>query len=142
MSVLAYSPEWAAAFKNEINTSDAYKAAAATWEGTVSLVVLAEPDKHVSETYGVYMDLWHGEAREVRICSLDEANAADYVLTGSYSRWKQVAKKELDPIKAMVLGQIKLKGNFTTLVRYTKAAQQLVEATTRVDVTWPDETPV
>ena len=31
----AYSPEWADAFKAEINKSSVYKQAAAGWEGTV-----------------------------------------------------------------------------------------------------------
>jgi hypothetical protein len=37
----AYSPEWADAFKAEINNSSKYRQAAAGWEGTVVLVVLA-----------------------------------------------------------------------------------------------------
>ena len=139
MAYDAYSPEWATAFKTEINTSPKYKEAAATWEGSVGLVVLAEPDKNVPEDTGVFLDLWHGEAREVKSGTKEEAEAADYVITGSYSRWKKVAKKELDPIKAIMTGQLKLKGNFPTLVRYVKASNELVECTTRVEVNWPDE---
>ena len=121
MAYDAYSPEWADAFKGEINTSASYKQAAATWEGSVGLVILAEPDKNVPEDIGVFLDLWHGEARDVKSTTRDEAGASDYVITGSYSRWKRVAQKELDPIKAIMTGQLKLKGNFPTLVRYTKA---------------------
>ena len=68
----------------------------------------------------------------------EEAASAEFVITGSYSRWKRVAKAELDPIKAIMTGQLKLKGNFPTLVRYTKASQELVNCTTRVPVNWPD----
>src|SRR4051812_17853844 len=107
MAYEAYSPEWADAFKNEINTSPKYKQAAEKWEGTVGLVVLAEPDKNVPEDLGVLMDLWHGEAREVQATTRDGAAAADYVITGAYSRWKRVAKAELDPIKAIMTGQLK-----------------------------------
>lgn len=139
MAFPAYSPEWAEAFKQEINGSPAYQQAAATWEGTVGLVVLAEPDKQVPEDLGVFLDLWHGEAREVRSTTREDAQSAAYVITGAYSRWKQVAQKELDPIKAIMIGRLKLKGNFPTLVRYTEASKQLVECTTRVAVIWPDE---
>ena len=139
MGYEAYSPEWGTAFKTEINSSAPYKQAAATWEGTVGLVILAEPDKNVPEDAGVYLDLWHGEAREVKVTTAEEAQSADYVITGSYSRWKRVAQKDLDPIKAIMTGQLKLKGNFPTLVRYTKASQELVNCTTRVPVEWPDE---
>jgi putative sterol carrier protein len=135
----AYSPEWAQAFKDEINKSPVYKQAAAGWEGTVGLVVLAEPDKNVAEDAGIFMDLWHGEARDVKIVSREDAEKADFVITGSYSRWKKVAKKELDATKGIMLGQLKLRGNFPTIVRYTKASQELTNCTTRVPVKWPDE---
>ena len=139
MAYEAYSPEWAAAYRDEINRSAVYKQAAAGWEGTVGLVVLAEPDKNVPEDRGIYMDLWHGEAREIRVTTRDEAERCDFVITGPYSRWKQVAKKELDATKGIMLGQLKLRGNFPTIVRYTKASNELTECTTRVPVKWPDE---
>ncbi len=138
MAYDAYSPEWAEAY-TEINSSAAYRKAAAKWEGTVGLVVLAEPDKNVPEDLGIVLDLWHGEARDVRIATRQEAEAAQFVITGSYSRWKKVARKELDATKGIMLGQLKLRGDFPTLVRYTKASQELTECTTRVPVTWPDE---
>jgi len=135
----AYSDEWAQAYKDEINKSQVYKQAAAGWEGTVGLVVLAEPDKNVPDDRGVYMDLWHGEARDIKVVSREDAEKADFVITGPYSRWKAVAKKELDATKGIMLGQLKLKGDFPTLVRYTKASQEMTECTTRVPVNWPDE---
>jgi putative sterol carrier protein len=138
MAFDAYSPEWAAALRDEINNSPKYKQAAEKWEGSVGLVVLAEPDKNAPEDAGILMDLWHGEARDVKSTTREEAASAEYVITGSYSRWKRVAKAELDPIKAIMTGQLKLKGNFPTLVRYTKASQELVNCTTRVPVNWPD----
>jgi putative sterol carrier protein len=136
----AYSPEWAQAFKAEINRSTKYKQAAAGWEGTVGLVVLAEPDKNFPEDRGVFLDLWHGDARDVRVVTREEAQQAKFVITGAYSRWKQVAQKELDATKGIMLGRLKLRGDFPTIVRYTKASQELTECTTRVHVRWPDET--
>jgi len=135
----AYSPEWAQAYKDEINRSTVYRQAAAGWEGTVGLVVLAEPDKNVPEDQGIFMDLWHGEARDVRVTSRPEAEKADFVITAAYSRWKKVAQKELDATKGIMLGQLKLRGDFPTIVRYTKASQELTECTARVAVKWPDE---
>ena len=139
MAYEAFGPEWAEAFKQEINGSASYKQAAARWEGSVGLVVLAEPDKNMPNDKGIFLDLWHGEARDVQSTTRDAAQQAEYVITGSYSRWKRVAQKQLDPIKAIMTGQLKLKGNFPTLVRYTKASQELVECTTRVEVNWPDD---
>jgi putative sterol carrier protein len=135
----AFSAEWAQAYKDEINNSPVYKQAAASWEGSVGLVVEAEPENNFPVTKGVFLDLWHGEARDVKITDEAGADAAQFVIRGPYSRWKQVAKKELDPTKAMMQGKLKLKGDLPTIVRYTKASQEMTECTTRIPVIYPDE---
>ena len=139
MAVKAFSDEWAELFKGEVNKSSVYKSAAKGWKWTVGLVVEAEPDKGVPEDTGLFLDLYEGEARDVKVVSADEARKADFVITAPYSRWKEVMKKELDPTKAMLQGKLKLKGDLPTIVRYTKASQEMTECTTRVPVEWPDE---
>lgn len=139
MAYAPFSPEWADAFKTEINRSALYRQAAANWEGSVGLVVLAEPDKNAPNDVGIFLDLWHGEARDVQVVSRQDAEAAEYVITGAYSRWKKVATGQMDATKGIMLGQLKLRGNFATLVRYTRASQELTNCTTRVPVDWPDE---
>jgi putative sterol carrier protein len=139
MTVEAFTPEWAAAFKDEINRSEAYRKAAKGWKWTVGLVAEAEPDRNFPEAKGLFMDLFDGEARDVRQGTLEEAQACDFVITAPYSRWKQVAQKELDATRGMLQGKLKLKGDLPTIVRYTKAAQELTECTTRLPVAWPDD---
>ena len=139
MTIAAFSPEWAQAFKDEINKSPVYRQAGKGWKWTVGLVVEAEPDKKFPDSKGIVMDLFEGEARDVRVGSAADAQACDFVISGSYSRWKQVAQKELDATRGMLQGKLKLKGDLPTVVRYTKASQELTECTTRVPVTWPDE---
>lgn len=139
MAVAAFSTEWANAFKDEINKSTSYKAAARGWKWTVGLVIEAEPDKNVPESLGVVMDLFDGDARNIRVGTAAEAQQCNFVITGPYSRWKQVATKQLDAIRGVLTGKLKLKGDLPTVVRYTKAVQELTECTTRVPVQWPDE---
>src|SRR3982074_1709527 len=93
MAYKAFSDEWAKAYKDEINNSAVYEQAAAGWEGVVALIVEAEPEKNFPETKGVWMDLWHGKARDIKVVSEAEADKADFVLRGPYSRWKQGAQK-------------------------------------------------
>lgn len=139
MTVPAFSPEWAQAFKDEVNKSQAYKQAGKGWKWTVGLVVEAEPDKNFPESGGIVMDLFEGEARDVKIGSASDAQACDFVITGTYSRWKEVATRKLDATRGMLQGKLKLKGDLPTIVRYTKASQELTECTTRIAVAWPDE---
>jgi putative sterol carrier protein len=139
MAVAAFSPEWAQAFKDEINKSPVYRDAGKGWKWTVGLVVEAEPDKNFPDSRGVVMDLFEGEARDIRVGSAEDAQACDIVISGTYSRWKQVATRELDATRGMLQGKLKLKGDLPTVVRYTKASQEMTECTTRVPVIWPDE---
>jgi len=48
-------------------------------------------------------------------------------------------RKELDPIKGMMQGKLKLKGNLPVIVRFVKAAQELVNCTSDVDTRFIDE---
>jgi putative sterol carrier protein len=139
VAVDAFSSEWAQQFKDEINRSSVYRQAAKGWKWTVGLVVEAEPDRGFPESRGVVMDLFDGEARDIRVGSADNARACDFVISAPYSRWKQVATKELDATRGMLTGKLKLKGDLPTIVRYTKASQEMTECTTRVPVRWPDE---
>ncbi len=137
--IKAFSPEFAAALKDEINKSSAYRQAGKGWKWTVGLVVEAEPDKNFPVARGVFMDLFEGEARGIQMVSDAEAGKADFVITAPYSRWKQVMQRELDPTKGMMQGKLKLKGDLPTIVRYTRASQEMTECTTRIPVEFPDE---
>jgi putative sterol carrier protein len=139
MAMSAFSPEWAQAFKDEINKSPVYQQAGRGWKWTVGLVVDAEPDKKFPESRGIVLDLFEGTARDVHVGTAQEAQACDFVISAPYSRWKEVATKKLDATRGMLQGKLKLKGDLPTVVRYTKASQELTECTTRVPVTWPDE---
>jgi putative sterol carrier protein len=139
MAVKAFSKEWASEFKDEMNKSAGYRQAAKGWKWTVGLVVEAEPDKHFPESRGIVMDLLDGDAREVTVGGVGDAQKCDFVITASYTRWKEVATKQLDATKGMLQGKLKLKGDLPTIVRYTKASQEMTECTTRVAVEWPDE---
>jgi putative sterol carrier protein len=133
------SDEWATLVKDEVNKSSVYKSAAKGWKWTVGLVIEAEPDKNFPESRGVVMDLFDGEARDIRVGPASDAQKCDFVITAPYSRWKQVGKKELDATKGMLQGKLKLKGDLPTIVRYTKSSQELTDCTTRFPVEWPDE---
>src|ERR1700686_3087683 len=139
MTVKAFSAEWADAFKDEVNKSTVYKAAGKGWKWTVGLVVEAEPDKHFAESRGLVMDLFGGAARDIKLGTAADAQKCDFVITAPYSRWKQVAKLELDATKGMLQGKLKLKGDLPTIVRYTKASQELTVCTPRFETEWPDE---
>lgn len=133
------SEEWLLEYQRRINASDAYRQAAATWEGAVAFVFEAEPDKQWPETRAAVLDLWHGECRDVREADEAEAGEAPFLIRAPYSRWKQIIRKELDPIKGMMQGKLRLKGDLPTIVRYVKASNELVNIAAEIPTKFPDE---
>jgi putative sterol carrier protein len=69
----------------------------------------------------------------------DEGEKARFIIRAPYSRWKEVIRKELDPIKGMMQGKLKLKGDLPTIVRYVKAANELVNIAGSVQTQFVDE---
>ena len=134
------SREWMDVYVQRINESPDYREAAATWEGDVAYVFEPEPDKGVSEEIWSWLDLWHGECRQARYgISAEEGQKAKFVIRAPYSRWKEVINKELDPVKGMMQGKLKLKGDLPTIVRYVKAANELVNLAASVPTEFVDE---
>jgi putative sterol carrier protein len=133
------SEEWLQEYVQRINASQSYRDAAETWEGDVAYVIEAEPDKGVPQDVYAWLDLWHGRCREGKLIGAAEADQARFVIRAPYSRWKEVIKKELDPVKGMMQGKLKLKGDLPTIVKYVKAANELVNLAQTVPTRFPDE---
>lgn len=134
------SEAWLNQYVERINSSPEYKDAAATWEGDISYVFEAEPDKGVPEDLWAWLDLWHGECRGAKYALRpEEGEKAKFIIRAPYSRWKEVIRKELDPVKGMMQGKLKLKGDLPTIVRYVKAANELVNLAGSVPTEFVDE---
>ncbi|MBT9146730.1 hypothetical protein B9J77_03330 [candidate division NPL-UPA2 bacterium Unc8] len=133
------SEEWIAEFGKAINANEEYKRTAATWEGPVALIFNAEPAIGLDEDFCVWADLWHGECREIKKVTLEEAQKAPYVIRGSYANWKQVVQGRLGPVKGMMQGKLKLKGNLPTIMKYVKASDELVKCAAKVPSEFLDE---
>ena len=135
------SAEWCAAYKDAINRNAAYQTAGKDWtHGVVAMVVKAEPALGIPESMGMWLDVHQGSCRECRLVSAAEAENASFVIVADHARWKQVIKKELDPIKAMMQAKLKLtKGHMPTIVKYVTASKELVESTALVPTQFKDE---
>lgn len=134
------SKDWLDSYVDAINASPSYKEAAASWEGDLCFVFEREPDKGVPDDVWTWLDLWHGTCRGARFgVSPDEGQKAAFIIRAPYSRWKEVLKAELDPIKGMMQGKLKLKGDLPTIVKHVNAANELVAIAGTVPTEFVDE---
>ena len=141
MSHLFPSAEWCTAYKDAINANPAYKDAGKDWtHGAVAMMVKADPGVGIAEDTAMWLDVHQGVCKDCRLVSADEASNASFLIVATYPLWKQVIRKELDPIKGMMQGKLKLtKGHMPTIVKHVNASKQLVESTARVATRFPDE---
>jgi len=133
------SAAWFDAFVECINGSQEYREAAADWEGDIAFHVQAEPDKGVPDDVWALLDLWHGACRGGGLIGRERGETATYVLSAPYTRWKDVVLGDLDPIRGMVQGKLRVRGDLATIVRQVRAANELVRLTGEVDSVFPDE---
>lgn len=133
------SPEWVAAFEKNIQEDDHYKEVAKTWEGSVVIHIQGNPELGLDDDIFMFMDLWHGDCRSIRLVPREAGENGDYVLTGGFERWESVLKGELDVVKAMMQGKIKLKGALPEIVRYVKASIRLVELAAQIETCFQTE---
>lgn len=136
-----FTPEWVALFEKAIQMDEVYKEAAKDWEGSVVLHVEPDPERGLEFDLYVFMDLWHGECRSVRIVPESAGLAGDFIISGSLDRWTQVGKRELDAVKGMMQGKLKLKGDLPTIVRAVRAAQRLTDISAEVGGKFPPDLP-
>ena len=134
MAIPFMTEEWAKAFMEAINHNDAYKEAAATWEGDFYFVAEHKDGSHAT----VYLDLWHGACRDAYLVADPSTKTPEFEVSGKIPSWKKVMGKQVDPIQALITRQLKLKGNMAKVLRAVKAAQELVNSATRVETEFPE----
>ena len=122
------SDEWVQVFKDELNRNVTYEEAAKDWEGDFLFVIL--PDDELENEVKYYVDLWHGKCREAY--RVEGHTKTAFIFSGSYSNWKKVIKKELDPIKGFIRGLFKIKGDSIKILRNTKAAKELINTAGKI----------
>ncbi len=134
------SDAWIRELKKQINASEEYRTSAAEWEaGDLCLVVNADQSVGLKEDYFIWLDLHQGECRKAKHVSPRIGEKAKFLISADLERWKQVLNRDLNPIKGMLQGKLRVKGDLFTVIRYTKAALDLVDCACRIPTTFLDE---
>jgi putative sterol carrier protein len=134
-----FSDEWCAAWEQKVKASADFAVFNKGWEGDIGCVMYKDPNANVPENQYLYLDFHDGVVNGIRMVDRQTAENSKYVIYGDYVRWKQVAKKELDAVKAMMQGKLKLKGNLPYVVKYIKGVQESIRCLTEVDSKFPDD---
>ena len=136
MAIFFPSDEWIKKMMDNLNASSSYLEAAINWEGDFYFII--EPGGKLKEQVILYMDLYHGKCREAfQVNGQKDQLKPVFVLSAPIGNWKKVMTKKVDPIQAIMTGQLRLRGNMSIVMRNVRAAKELVENCTRIDTDFP-----
>jgi len=125
------SEEWAREYMEKLNSNASYEDSAKNWEG--AFIFAIQKDASFDRDAYLYLDLYHGKCRDAKF-SLSESDlpSAEYRYSGPFGNWRKLLNKEIDPIQGLLTGKFKLHGSMMKVMRYTKAAKELVNTTAMV----------
>lgn len=139
MGAEIFTDQWAEAWHTAINDNEAYKKAAARWEGAIGMVMTEDDSMGIAEERIVVADLWHGDSRGASAVGPGALDEVPFIIKANPETWKRVLAGKLDPIVGLMGGKLKLaKGGLFALLPYAKAAKELVASAISVDTDFPD----
>lgn len=134
------SAGWLAEYVTQINRSAEFAEAARTFEADIVYVFEAEPE------HGLPRDIWcraqfSGGACRWANFDIDPADGggSTFVLRAPYSIWKDVIQGRIDPMEGMLDGDLLVTGHLPTLLRYVRAANELVTLAAKTSSSFVDE---
>jgi len=125
------SDEWVQEYMAKLNGNEAYADSGKNWEGAMTFVV--QKDASFDKEAYIYLDLYHGKCREAKFSFIEsDLPTPEYKYSGPYTNWRKLINKEIDPIQGLLTGKFKLQGSMMKVMRYTKAAKEMVNTTAMV----------
>jgi putative sterol carrier protein len=128
------SDVWIKVLSDQLNQSESYERSAKDWEG--DFVFIVGPDEAYPDTAYLYLGLYHGKSPSAAMVETAEERDVEFVISAPYSTWRRVIEGKLDPIQGMMTGRLKLSGNLMKIMRYPKAAQEIVACCAKVPTDW------
>ncbi|MGA8302306.1 MAG: SCP2 sterol-binding domain-containing protein [Thermoplasmata archaeon] len=124
------SAEWAEAYRRALNENAAYREAANAWVGDILLRV--RPADPAAPAPGVHLELAHGECQNATFHADSREILSEFVFEGTPENWANLLRHEIDPVRAIMDGTFRVQGNLAKLMRFTRAAKELVETASNV----------
>jgi putative sterol carrier protein len=125
------SDAWAQAYQHAVNANPNYKTAGKDWtHGKVALIVKADSALGIERDMAILLDVNAGVCHGATYLSGESAReSAAFAVEGPYAHWKKLIIENLDPIKALMQGKLKLtKGHLPTMIRYVESSKQLLSS--------------
>jgi putative sterol carrier protein len=130
------SDAWIKELSRQLNESEAYEKSAKDWEGDFVFVV--ESDQAYDNTAYLFLGLYHGKSPDAAMVTSEDERETEFTLRAPFSVWRRVIEGELDPIQGMMTKKMKVQGNMMKIMRYPKAAKEIVSCCALVPTDFGD----
>ena len=124
MAIKFPSDDWIKELSRLLNASESYERSAKDWEGDFIFVV--EPDDAYGGTAYLFLSLLHGKSPGADMLASMDEREAEFVIRAPFSNWRKVIEGQLEPIQGMMTKKLLLSGNMMKIMRYPKAAKEIV----------------
>jgi putative sterol carrier protein len=126
VSIPFLSDEWAAAVMDAVNAGQDFSQAAGTQSARIQQVITRDGDEPAH-----YWTIVHDGKIELGTGDIDNVDAT---ITQSYATAVALAKREINPVTAFMMGKIKVDGNMGMLMGLTGVLGKLADAMAALDV--------
>lgn len=133
------SSEWIAGWVARSNGDEQFRTAGRGWDGAVGAVILP---RAAGISIPLYLRL---EGRDGQWTHHDFGSdpalvdATRFVITADYTVWKSVIRQELDPIRGLILGRLRVRGQLSSVLRWANAFRVMTQLAGGIDTTFLDE---
>ncbi|GAB4529429.1 MAG: SCP2 sterol-binding domain-containing protein [Anaerolineales bacterium] len=128
------SAEWLDSVVDKLNSDEKYARVAHNWEGDMNFVI--DPGGALTAGMQIYLDLWHGQCRSARVVTDGALPEAAFTLQATYDNYVRVLKGQLDPIQAMLMRKLAVKGNMAYIMRNVPVVLDFVRCLREVTDTY------
>lgn len=125
-----FSAAGIAAWRDRLHYSDAFRAAARGWSGTV-LLVEREGDDVPRRTF---IELTDGTLQHSRIAEARDIADAEFVLEATAATWQGLVRGEIELVAAAIQGALRLeRGSVFRLIPHAGAASAMLREAGKAD---------
>ncbi len=136
MSYRFPSDEWIKELSRLLNESESYASSAQNWEGDFMFEI--QSDDVFADTACLFLGLHHGKSPDAALLASADEREAAYCVSAPYGTWRKVIDGALDPIQGMMMRKLTLQGDLMKIMRYPKAAKEIVSCCALVPTEWPE----
>src|SRR4051794_11776389 len=134
--------EWLRAWVDLANADAAFRASDEGWVGSVGLIVLDRPRRHGAGRSDTVFRLRGADglwtSAEI-VPDPSDVDDATFVIAAEHDRWKEIIRGELNPIKGIVSGRIRVHGHLPDVLKRIKSILIMAELASRLETRFVDE---